>query len=157
MSFDHIEIWTDGSISKNPSGAGGIGILLISDRLDLARVIGRYFPEDERNTNNRMELEAVIVGLSAVDGKMLVIKLHSDSMYVLDGIKAGGYVTNKDLWDRYNDILRRNNFYLHPIFIKGHNGTTNNMFVDKLAGNCRINMNSVEDRGSVRDILEKYR
>ncbi len=157
MSFEHIELWTDGSIAKNPAGAGGLGILLIAGRIDLAMVVGFYIPQDEVNTNNRMELLALIEGMKLIKGKAMVIHFYTDSKYVIGGMKAGGYETNGDLWKDYNDLLSSNSFYISPNFVKGHNGNTKNMLVDKLASGCRINMGNIKDRGTVRDIMEKHR
>ena len=153
---DHIEMWTDGSIETNPKGAGGLGVLLVSDRLELAKVIGRYIPESQRNTNNRMELEAVILGLKNLVGQNLVIHIYSDSMYVVEGIRSWGYETNKDLWDKYVSLVKGNNFYIKPNLVKGHNGIPKNTVVDKVAGRSRKDEENFEDRGTLRDIMEKY-
>jgi ribonuclease HI len=75
-----VEIFTDGACRGNP-GPGGWGVLM------------RYGTEERSfcggeldTTNNRMELTAVIEGLSALT-QPCQVELSSDSTYVLKGIQ----------------------------------------------------------------------
>ena len=77
-----VEIYTDGACSGNP-GPGGYGVILKS---------GRHIKEMstgfKNTTNNRMELKAVISGLSALN-KKCDVKIFSDSKYIVDAIQKG--------------------------------------------------------------------
>lgn len=133
-----IVIYTDGACSGNP-GPGGWGAILIS---------GRHRKEisggEEMTTNNRMELAAAIGALEALK-KPSRVELHTDSVYVKNGItswiigwKRNGWKTadrspvrNADLWQRL-DAARAN----HDVswrWVKGHAGEVENERADELA------------------------
>jgi ribonuclease HI len=133
-----VEIYTDGACRGNP-GPGGWGVLLIAG----ARRKTMHGGEPE-TTNNRMELTAAIEALNALRGPRQVI-LHTDSKYVMDGIrewlpnwKKRGWKTssrkpvkNKDLWQALDEATRR-----HEItwkWVKGHDGNAGNEEADELA------------------------
>ncbi len=87
MSNDNQEkkeviIYTDGGCINNP-GPGGYGVVLLygGHRKELS---GGY----KLTTNNRMELMAAIEGLKTLR-EPCIVKLHSDSRYVVDGIGLG--------------------------------------------------------------------
>jgi len=130
-----IELFTDGASSGNP-GPGGFGIILRS---------GNHYKElsagYRKTTNNRMELLAVIVGLETIKKPNQVIRIYSDSKYVIDAIEKKwvfGWVQkgfagkkNKDLWLRLLPLLK-----VHQItffWVKGHNGHPENERCDELA------------------------
>ena len=77
-----VEIFTDGACSGNP-GPGGWGAILR---------MGEHYKElsggECATTNNRMELTAVIMALSALKQPCHVI-LTTDSKYVCDSISKG--------------------------------------------------------------------
>lgn len=134
----HVDLFTDGACSGNP-GPGGWGAIL------------RYGEHEKElnggapaTTNNRMELQAVIEGLSALKGKCRVT-IHTDSKYVMDGVtkylvnwKMKGWKTadkkevkNIDLWQTLDALLP-----LHQIdwvWVKGHSGHAENERADELA------------------------
>lgn len=133
-----IAIFTDGACKGNP-GPGGWGALL------------RMGPHEKElsggeadTTNNRMEMTAVIRGLSALT-EPCKVELYSDSKYVLDGItkwvegwKRRGWVTaskkpvrNADLWHELIAVAARHEVEWH--WVKGHAGHPENERVDKLA------------------------
>lgn len=136
-----IELFTDGACSGNP-GPGGWGAILRS---------GDYEKEfsggEAQTTNNRMELTAVIEGLSAIKYPCKV-RLVTDSKYVADGISKGWAVSwrkngwrkadkkpalNPDLWEKLLDLLE-----IHEVeieWIKGHAGHPENERCDRLAVN----------------------
>jgi ribonuclease HI len=133
-----IEIYTDGACRGNP-GPGGWGALLIAGKHQKTMHGG-----DPETTNNRMELTAAIEALNALKGHSSVI-LHTDSKYVMDGIKewmpnwkergwktsARKPVKNKDLWQALDEATGR-----HEIdwrWVKGHNGNPGNEMADELA------------------------
>ena len=105
MTGEIIDIFTDGACSGNPGPGGWAAILRVARR---EREISGG---EERTTNNRMELMAVIRALEALK-RPSTIRLHTDSRYVMDGAskwlknwKANGWKTtdkkpvkNEELW-----------------------------------------------------------
>ncbi|MFL2530232.1 MAG: ribonuclease HI [Porticoccaceae bacterium] len=133
-----VEIFTDGACRGNP-GPGGWGALLRYGNKERTLCGGEH-----ETTNNRMELMAVIKGLSALQ-RSCEVKVTSDSTYVLKGIqewmpnwKARGWKTaskkpvkNVDLWQQLDQLVE-----LHTIdwqWVKGHSGHTENEIADQLA------------------------
>jgi len=133
-----VEIYTDGACRGNP-GPGGWGVLLRYGDSERSLWGG-----DTETTNNRMELLAVIQGLSVLQRPCEVV-VTSDSTYVLKGIqewmpnwKKRGWKTaskkpvkNVDLWQRLDDLIEP-----HKIdwrWVKGHSGHTENEIADQLA------------------------
>ncbi len=118
-----IEIYTDGAASGNP-GPGGYGVILRSGKYE-KELSGGF----RMTTNNRMELLAVIAGLSAIKKPGEQVVIYSDSKYVVDSVEKKwvfGWVKkgfkdkkNKDLWIRFLAVYK-----LHDVkfvWIKGHN------------------------------------
>lgn len=130
-----IEIYTDGAASGNP-GPGGYGVILRS---------GPHYKEMSggfrMTTNNRMELLAVIVGLSAIKTPGQDVTIFSDSKYVIDSVEKkwvfGWLKTgfkgkkNKDLWMRFLNVYKLHNVKF--VWIKGHNNHPENERCDVLA------------------------
>lgn len=134
-----IEIYTDGACSGNP-GVGGWAAILIY-RGKEKEISG----SELETTNNRMELKAVIMGLTALKEKCSV-KLYSDSAYVVNSINNGWLfswalnnwktagkdpVANRDLWEQLLELTKK-----HPttfIKVKGHSDNEFNNRCDKLA------------------------
>ncbi len=133
-----VEIWTDGACAGNP-GPGGWGAILCyrSSERDLCG-------GEALTTNNRMELTAAIAALEALK-RPAVIKLHTDSQYLRDGVtawmgnwKRNGWrtrdrkpVKNDDLWRRLDEATQR-----HEIdwrWVRGHAGDPMNERADELA------------------------
>jgi len=138
-----VQLFTDGGCSGNP-GPGGWAFLLRHPATDkqLERSGGQ--PE---TTNNRMELSAVIEGLSALK-KPTSVELFTDSVYVGKGMsewlpkwKANGWrrkegkrlvpVKNEDLWRSLDELLQRHQVKYTPVL--GHTGHPENERVDELA------------------------
>ena len=102
-----VVMFTDGACSGNP-GPGGWGVILVSGAHRKELTGG-----EPDTTNNRMELLAAINGLEALK-KPSLVELHTDSMYLRDGItkwvhgwKRNGWKTadkkpvkNVELWQR---------------------------------------------------------
>ena len=133
-----VEIYTDGACRGNP-GPGGWGALLIAADHRKTMHGGEL-----ETTNNRMELMAAIEALNALRGARDVV-LHTDSKYVMDGIrewmpnwKKRGWKTsnrkavkNQDLWQALDEASAR-----HEItwkWVKGHDGNPGNEEADELA------------------------
>jgi ribonuclease HI len=132
-------MYTDGSSKGNP-GPGGYGVVLICE--GKRKEISKGF---RRTTNNRMELMAVIAGLSALKVKCNVM-IYSDSKYVVEAINKGwlrnwykkGWmlssnkpVLNVDLWKKLLELLERHNVKF--VWIKGHDSNKENHRCDDLA------------------------
>ncbi len=135
---DTVFLFTDGACKGNP-GPGGWGALLVcsGNRREL-------FGGEPSTTNNRMEILAVIEGLSALKRASKVV-VTTDSVYVKDGItkwihgwRRNGWrtasrqpVKNVDLWQRLDSVVA-----LHDIewkWVKGHTGHRENEIADRLA------------------------
>lgn len=134
-----VTLYTDGACSGNP-GPGGWGAILEYEghRKELSG-------GEANTTNNRMELTAVIEGLSALKFGCDVT-LVSDSKYVIDAItkgwvyswKAKGWrkadkspALNVDLWEKLLLQLERHNMTYH--WVKGHAGHPENERCDQMA------------------------
>lgn len=135
---DRVEIYTDGACRGNP-GPGGWGVLLRFG--DKERCL---FGGAHETTNNRMELLAVIEGLSALK-RPCEVTITSDSTYVLKGIqewmanwKRRGWQTaskkpvkNVDLWQRLDALIEPHT--IEWCWVKGHSGHPENELADQLA------------------------
>ncbi len=135
---DSVEIFTDGACSGNP-GPGGWGVLL-----RFGSHVKTLSGAEKVTTNNRMELQAAIEGLSALK-KPCVVDLTTDSTYVRNGItdwinswqknnwKTSNKkpVKNKDLWMKLLEIISQHQVKWH--WVKGHSGHPDNELVDTLA------------------------
>lgn len=135
---DTVELFTDGACKGNP-GPGGWGALLRYKGVEKELCGG-----EPNTTNNRMELQAVISGLSALsrDSK---VKITTDSKYVKQGItewihnwkkknwktSAGKPVKNKDLWEQLDAQVAMHDISWH--WVKGHSGHDGNERADDLA------------------------
>lgn len=134
-----VELFTDGSCSGNP-GPGGYGVILRYNGREKELSGG-----EGNTTNNRMELTAVIVGLSALKEPCRVT-LTTDSQYVVNALTKGwlaswkqrGYVKadkkpvlNRDLWEQLDTLLQ-----IHEVtcvWVRGHEGHPENERCDRLA------------------------
>ena len=140
-----VTLYTDGAARGNPDGPGGYGaVLQFIDKngtLHEKELSAGYV----RTTNNRMELSAVIAGLSALK-EPCDVTLYSDSKYIIDAIQKGwakkwqanSWMRNKkepalnpDLWDRLLSLLEVHN--VEFIWVKGHAGHPENERCDQLA------------------------
>lgn len=134
-----VTLYTDGACSGNP-GPGGWGAILSCDGHTKELSGG-----EPSTTNNRMELTAVIEGLSALKVPCQVL-LVSDSKYVIDAItkgwvykwKANGWMRNKkdkalnpDLWEKLLQQLKRHQVTYQ--WVKGHAGHPENERCDQMA------------------------
>lgn len=132
-------LFTDGACSGNP-GPGGWGAIL-----RLGTNEKRMSGGEKDTTNNRMELTAVIAGLSALK-RACEVNVISDSKYVCDSVSKGWVYSwkkknwkksdgklalNSDLWEDLLYLLK-----IHKVtftWIKGHAGHPENELCDKMA------------------------
>ena len=133
-----VEIWTDGACSGNP-GPGGWGAVL-----SWAGHERELSGGEAQTTNNRMELRAAIEALAALK-QPASVRLHTDSMYVRDGITAwihrwrkNGWrtsdnrpVKNADLWAKLDEQMGRHR--VEWLWVRGHSGNGGNERADRLA------------------------
>jgi ribonuclease HI len=133
-----VTIYTDGACRGNP-GSGGWGALLMWNDHQRELCGGEW-----ETTNNRMELTAAIEALRALKGRCRV-DLHTDSVYVRDGItrwihdwRKRGWrtasrkpVKNQDLWQQLDAIAADHDVSWH--WVKGHAGDAGNERADALA------------------------
>ena len=154
VSLQDIHAMTGKRCACTPKFRGGYGIVLKYG--DAEKTISKGY---RLTTNNRMELMAVIVGLSQLKYPCNV-KLCSDSKYVIDSIEKGwvfgwqkkGWkkadgkpALNVDLWQQLLPLLEIHN--LEYIWIKGHAGHKYNELCDKLAVEAYNGENLEEDTG----------
>jgi ribonuclease HI len=133
-----VEIFTDGACRGNP-GPGGWGAIIRSGAHERELSGG-----EPLTTNNRMELMAAIRALEALK-RPCRVALHTDSIYVRDGItkwihgwQKNGWrtadrkpVKNAELWQALLEAARP-----HEIdwrWVKGHSGHPENDRADALA------------------------
>lgn len=153
-----LRIFTDGACSGNP-GPGGWATLFA-----LSTGNAMFSGCEERTTNNRMELMAVIVALEKVtdgskpwrdDSTELYneVEICSDSAYVVNAISknwiqvwqtnnwqtsTGGQVKNSELWKQLVVLIRKAKslgITVRFVKVKGHDGNLFNEIVDERARN----------------------
>jgi ribonuclease HI len=141
--LSEVQLYTDGACSGNP-GPGGWAFLLVHPAT--GKSLERSGGEPE-TTNNRMELNAVIEGLSTLKRPSRV-ELFTDSVYVGKGLmeympkwKANGWrrkegtkfvpIKNEELWRRLDELLARHK--VKYTRVAGHSGHAENDRVDELA------------------------
>jgi ribonuclease HI len=131
-----INIYSDGACRGNQStkNLGGYG-----DVLEYGDHIAELKHAEKDTTNNRMEISAVIAGLSAIkEDSKAPINLYSDSVYVIDCIRKRWFVKwrqngwktsdktevkNIDLWEKLIPLATSKpiNYFI----VKGHVSTKN--------------------------------
>ena len=128
-----VNIYTDGACSgnQNEENVGGWGCIL------------EYGPHTKElcggeinTTNNRMELTALIAGLSALKEKGLDIFVYADSSYLVNCFKNKWYakwqkngwlnsakqpVENKELWEKLIELMQGQSLSFR--LVKGHVNT----------------------------------
>ncbi len=134
-----VTLYTDGACSGNP-GPGGWGCILEWNGHERELSGG-----EKSTTNNRMELTAVIRGLSALK-EPCAVELYSDSKYVIDTLEKGwawgwkkrGWIKsdkkpalNPDLWEQLLTLVSQHQVTYH--WVKGHAQNPKNTRCDELA------------------------
>ena len=137
---DVVELYTDGACSGNPGPGGWAYILKHPASGRIADASGA----EERTTNNRMELTAVIRALEALK-RDCTVDLYLDSQYVKQGIeswihkwKRNGWLTadrkpvkNAELWRELDTLVATHRIRWH--WVRGHADTPGNHRADELA------------------------
>lgn len=136
---DVVTIYTDGACLGNP-GPGGYAAIVVED--GERREIARGF---RRTTNNRMEMMAAIEALASLTGPR-VVRLHSDSQYLVFGMTKGwarnwrrkGWrradnspALNPDLWQTLLDLSEKHE--IEWVWVRGHSGDPDNERCDELS------------------------
>ena len=133
-----VTLTTDGACIGNP-GPGGWACLLHYDKHSR-----ELYGSVAHTTNNRMELMAVLQGLSTLK-EPCEVTIVTDSEYVQKGItewmdrwRQKGWKTtekkpvkNQDLWKELDEALARH--HVSWQWVKGHGSHADNIRVDKLA------------------------
>lgn len=120
-----ITLFTDGSAIGNP-GPGGWAVLLRTNGRD--QLLSGCCPE---TTNNRMELTAVLEGLTQLDGPDTVT-IVTDSEYVRGALSLGWKrKANLDLLAALDRLLAPHRVSFQVV--RGHSGHPENELVDTAA------------------------
>lgn len=133
-----VTIYTDGSCKGNP-GPGGWAAILKYQNIEK-----EIYGFESYTTNNRMELQAAVEALKALNRRCQVA-LYTDSQYLRQGMTAwifnwrkNGWkgadkspIKNQDLWLMLDELSGRHEVKWH--WVKGHNGHEFNERVDELA------------------------
>jgi len=138
-----VRLFTDGACRGNP-GPGGWGCILRHPASGSEKEFSGGAPE---TTNNQMELQAVIEGLSRLSRRSQV-EVITDSKYVADGCrswvagwKRNGWkrrqgkkllpVKNVELWQQLDALIGQHD--VRFTVVKGHSGHPENERCDELA------------------------
>ncbi|MBR7059916.1 MAG: ribonuclease HI [Neisseriaceae bacterium] len=133
-----VSIYTDGACKGNP-GRGGWGVILHYDQHEK-----ELYGAEELTTNNRMELTAVIQGLSVLKCPCHV-NIYTDSQYVQRGMSEWIHnwkkrnwktstnkpVANLELWQQLDKLAQIHQINWH--WVRGHDGNQDNERADYLA------------------------
>lgn len=132
--MENIQLWTDGSAEPNP-GLGGFGIIIIHNGVEY-----EFCGGEPHTTNNRMELSAVIIGLSYIKNPSNVT-VYSDSEYVVNPYRKNwiskwrkqGFKNrkNSDLWELLEHEVNRH--CVEFKHVSAHSGIKYNERADLLA------------------------
>ena len=135
------KLWTDGSASPNP-GPGGFSV--IEDKKPVA--MGR----EDLTTNIRMEGSAILEALKVLSGEEA--EIWTDSEFWINVLtkwapswekngwkKKSGPIKNLGLVKKVFKAYREANVKL--VWVRGHNGTTENELADEWANKAREKTN----------------
>jgi ribonuclease HI len=142
-SLPFVQLFTDGACSGNP-GPGGWAYIL--KHPSSGKIVEASGGESE-STNNRMELQALIEGLTALK-RRTDVEVVTDSEYVakgcrewLPGWKKNGWrrregkqlkpLKNEEHWRRLDELLSQHN--VRFTVVRGHSGHPENERCDELA------------------------
>lgn len=142
-SRPRVQLFTDGACSGNP-GPGGWGCILRHPATGTEKELSGGAAQ---TTNNQMELQAVIAGLSALTMPSRV-EVVTDSTYVAKGCsewlpnwkrnnwrrregKRWAAVKNVELWKQLDTLLSQHEVRFEVV--KGHSGHPENERCDELA------------------------
>ena len=139
-----IIVFADGAAKGNP-GPGGWGAIVVTPAGEVVELGGG----ERHTTNNRMELTAAIEALRHVGAAAVPVAVHTDSSYVIRGIREwihgwrrrgwktseGRDVVNRDLWETLASLqearARTGGMTWH--YVRGHTGVPGNERADAIA------------------------
>lgn len=140
-----LAVFSDGACRGNP-GPGAWGVLIQNTKKD---IILKSSGVEFQTTNNRMELQGVIQGLSEIVSMEFdlykPVFVYSDSKYVVDGMKSwvagwkargwkkadGKEPENIEQWKALEELSSKFSS-LHFIWVKGHAGHPQNEYCDQM-------------------------
>lgn len=129
-TMDKIAVYTDGSALSNGrpgSGCGWACKLMYKGqaRMKSGGAIGE--------TNNRMEMQAVLEAMKSITDKTIPVEVYSDSNYVVETMNGHfAMKKNRDLWRKL--MRERQKFTsIRFIWVKGHDKNQHNNDVDRQA------------------------
>lgn len=108
-----VMMYVDGACKGNPGPGGWAAILQCGEHTK--ELVGGA----DHTTNNRMELQAVIEGLKALK-KRSVVKLVTDSQYVIQMLKGARAKANQDLVEELRQLAGQHQ--VQAQWVKGHSG-----------------------------------
>ena len=126
-------VFCDGAAKGNP-GPGGWGVLVVTADEYVTELGGRA----AHTTNNKMELTAAIEALSEIAEVPGPVAMHTDSTYVIKGIRewvpnwrrrgwktaTGSEVMNRELWEELHSLTTgRGPRAIEWHYVRGHVGT----------------------------------
>ncbi len=139
-------VYTDGACSGNP-GPGGYGVIVIEN----LRSVYELGAGEVQTTNNRMELQAVIVALdfilSRIQSEDDEVQIYTDSVYVIRGATKwvfgwkknqwknaeGEPVANREHWKKLSELIQKIPAKIKWHYVRGHNGDPGNERCDRIA------------------------
>lgn len=138
-----ILIYADGACRRNP-GPGGWGLIIYD--LDTKRIFELGGSADH-TTNNRMELEAVLNALKAIENIPGSVTFYLDSTYVIQSVMERVPKWSKNSWFGTDDIKNKDilqNIYTYVLarektstlswkHVLGHAGIPGNERADEIA------------------------
>jgi len=139
MQKEAVVIFTDGASRGNPGPGGWGAVVAVGDSV---RELGG---REDKTTNNRMELMAILEGLRALPSDVVDVSLYTDSTYAMKGAtqwmkswqrthwqtKAGTPVSNRDIWEQIADVLKGKKVTWN--IVAGHAGIPGNERCDVIA------------------------
>ncbi len=143
MTAQPIVVFTDGAAKGNP-GPGGWGVVIVTPEGQVVELGGGAAP----TTNNKMELTGAIRALVEVRTLTGPLAIHTDSTYVITGIRewifgwlrrgwktaTGTDVMNRDLWEHLWELVtERGKGTIQWHYVRGHIGIPGNERVDEIA------------------------
>ena len=142
-------IYTDGAARGNP-GPGGYGVVL-----NWGGTIKELAQGFRLTTNTRMELMAVVVGLSILTREGVDVVIYSDSSYVVNSVEKGWVFDwvkkgfkgkkNEDLWRQFLVYYKKHRVKF--VWVKGHADNPWNNRCDELATAAADSRNWLVDEG----------
>jgi len=154
-------VHTDGGCEGNPGPGGWAAVLRCGTH------VRELSGGDPATTNNRMELQAAIAALTALN-RTCDVELFTDSAYLRNGItqwikgwKAKGWrtkartpVKNEDLWRQLDEHATRHRIEWH--WLKGHAGHVDNERCDELAGAEIAKLRASHSPQRLRELCDRF-